>query len=239
MMGKYAPVAGYLTALLFILLCCCADSTVGPANAPPVVQAIGYSIVQTGDTIWVEGRAEDDGEVVKHEWFFEGASQFVETPAGSTFTIAPMSPDTLFECMYRATDNHGLQTVDTTYVWVVEDVGAVTNRIIHPRGGEVYRMGDSVHVRLWPTSIPVTLELVIGRSLFPTGNNKTILPMVQPLISFKIQDVLIDNVWNGSAFVPAEVSPVSDSCKIKVSEYNNPSSYVESAGYFRILPAAQ
>ncbi len=228
----------YLLLLPLLFLACADDTTAPDPATPPLVETDGYLVVETGDTIRLDVVVTDDGAVTKHEWFFEGSNGFVETSTASTVTVAPLTPDSAFICVYRATDNDNLSTTDTVLVWVVNDVTAELPRVVRPSGGETYRIGDTLEVELWPLPGGVRIELEIGEYLLGLpGLDAAVEPSTTPVTAFEIPDSLTYNGWTGSGFELIPVSVVSDSCKIHVSDYDQSHVYGQSAGYFGILPA--
>lgn len=108
-------------------------------------------------------------------------------------------------------------------------------RVIRPNGGETYRIGDTVHIRA-ASNINLNnslLELLVTHSgitdritLNPGGSSMNLYQNCDlPL-------VLSDSMSAGSKVI----SLVSDSIKVRASNYQNNTQRDLSDGYFRVLP---
>jgi hypothetical protein len=196
-------------------------------NRPPVAFAGPQQVVLPGSNITVSGSGQDnDGTIVLCEWFFKGSSGFVPVTDGDTTIVAPGHFDTDYQCILRVTDDGGKVGLDTLRV--------IVSWLRSPNGGEVFRIGDSMHVRMLPSEELANVKLIIYTdddylNLSLPGLGGGILLMGEPVYSFVIPDSLTDAVYG-------RVSLVSDSCRIRVGRYSQPSHYVESAEYFSIIP---
>ena len=80
----------------------------------------------------------------------------------------------------------------------------------------------------------VTFKLIVYRDgdyaeLGLPGINNMIWPPTESIITFIVPDSLTDALFG-------RISMVSDSCRIRVLRYSEPTYFVESAGYFSIVP---
>jgi hypothetical protein len=129
-------------------------------------------------------------------------------------------------CIVKVTDDSGASSEDTLRV-------ALLSWLISPSGGEVYRVGDSLHIQLRPVAEDVGLKLSINDGEFlldVPGLTSSFYPIGRPSVAFIIPDSIYDRFTNGN------VSVVSDRCRIRVFRYSSSSDFVESDTTFAILP---
>jgi hypothetical protein len=196
------------------------------ANVAPIADAGDRQIVLPDSLVSLSGSGSDvDGQIVKYEWLFEGESTFVEVSDGDTAFRAPRSFDTDRISVLRVTDEQGAESVDTQHT--------VVTWLLSPNGGEQFRIGDTARISLLPTQTLVVVKLIVYRDgdyadFGIPGQNGQIWPPSNSTISFVVPDSLTDALFG-------RMSLVSDSCHIRVAAYNNPTTNVESAGYFSIV----
>jgi hypothetical protein len=109
-----------------------------------------------------------------------------------------------------------------------------------PKKGDSFRIGDSINVRMKSSTYAKSgLKLVFGMiEVGPPGANATFNMQTTPVQSFVIPQTFTLNQWVDSLqhSVQVQVSPVSDSCYIRVFNYDVPSEdYAVSYGYFSII----
>lgn len=90
--------------------------------SPPVVNAGNDTTVSINDTVHLHGSATDAySKIVKLEWDIGGTGTFRTSLTGDTFFIAPSTPVNWYKCIFRATDDDGVQALDTDTVHVILD----------------------------------------------------------------------------------------------------------------------
>jgi len=111
-------------------------------------------------------------------------------------------------------------------------------RIISPNGGEIFQIGQPCSVRVSSRQYgQAILEIVIGRRNFPVpGLNRSITLPEDSLIVFTVPESLSVPAYDPVAQQTAlrSYSTVSDSCLIKITDYQN-GEYVDySDCYFTV-----
>jgi hypothetical protein len=87
----------------------------------PVALAGFDTTVSLGDRVNLRGYGKDGlGYVVKWEWDAGGTGNFIAVSTGDTAIVAPMKAGS-YPCVWRVTDDDGLQSVDTILVTVLQD----------------------------------------------------------------------------------------------------------------------
>ncbi|MBD3241627.1 MAG: hypothetical protein GF331_13640 [Chitinivibrionales bacterium] len=196
-------------------------------NDAPVAVAAADSVVAPDSAIMLLGSASydnEDGDVSTYEWYVEGSDGFVPVTGGDTTITAPSSFDTDFLCVLRVADSEDATALDTAHV--------IVSWLRSPNGGQTYHVGDSLHIDMMHINQQVGLELIVVRDgeeyvLNIPGFTGTFYPSNQPRVSFVIPPTIYD-------LIDGQVSPVSDSCKIRAHDYLNHNYGVRSAGYFAI-----
>jgi hypothetical protein len=111
-------------------------------------------------------------------------------------------------------------------------------KVISPNGGETYKVGDSITVKLGSNAAGTSAlaYLIVGsgattkRLRLPgTPSNRDVNPRVTCEVSFRIPESIVES---GVTF-----SLVSDAVKVRVAAYNSETLYFdESDATFRIIP---
>ena len=117
-------------------------------------------------------------------------------------------------------------------------------RVISPNGGEVYRIGDTVIVKLESDSFgQAGVTLFLGRNSLPLnglmGYNGSFNPFVNPVSRFVIPDSFLVQSWNATTNTMENTYPktVSSQCRLFVGKYNQEDQYNDySDTTFTILP---
>lgn len=218
--------------LLLTLAGCNPETTTGPSkpvNTGPIVDAGQYQITGVEQPIQLIGSAVDlDGFIVTYEWFIDGTAGFIETSGPDTTVTAPSASDESFTCLFRVTDNDSNTATDSVVFWVVANMGEIHTRLIRPNGGETYHVGDTLVIEMWPSTTQVGIGLFIDDNVNFNllAGGTSIVPEKSPRFRFALPDSILGT------------SIVSETCRIRVFEYGDPGSYVESAQTFAIRPAA-
>lgn len=88
------------------------------ASSPPTVSVPADTFIGLFDTLTLIGKAFDNGTIITTEWDIGGTGSYTRTTNG-VITIPPFKqPQTRVYCIFRATDNDGETTIDTTVVYV-------------------------------------------------------------------------------------------------------------------------
>jgi hypothetical protein len=89
----------------------------------PIANAGRDTTVSISDQINLTGTASDAyGVIVKWEWDFGNSGSFIETTPDSNYSeIAPVLPDSNFECVLKVTDDDGNEILDTVHISVLLD----------------------------------------------------------------------------------------------------------------------
>lgn len=234
----------HLSAALTLFLACDGTPTANTTSDPtpdttpaPVVFAGHDTLAQPGATLEFAGIATTHDTIVTCEWYFECNDSFTVFPSAAASHTLPAEEDSSYICIFRATDSKGQQGTDTLAIWVTSTGGLRVNR---PDGGEAYRVGDTVHVVLWPVYGSAGLKLVIEDRMFNVpGLSSTFNPSEFPRHSFVVPESFSDQEYSPEldSIVTVTIPTVSNSCRIRVFDYYEPSIFDESDGFFAIVPA--
>jgi hypothetical protein len=106
-------------------------------------------------------------------------------------------------------------------------------QIVKPAGGEIYRVGDTVHIQVRSLfSAASTVYLRFGkRTYMPDSLNRPIDPAMDSMLSFIIPDSAA--ILTGPDQI-TNYSLISDSCAIVIRTYGGGSGYTVSSPYFSI-----
>ncbi len=100
-----------------------ASSSTGPnaistVSKPPVTKTPADTFIGLFDSLTLTATAMDDGSVTSMEWDVGATGRFIGTGDGSLHLAPFKAPVERLTCLFRATDNDGNRTLDTTVVWV-------------------------------------------------------------------------------------------------------------------------
>jgi hypothetical protein len=106
-------------------------------------------------------------------------------------------------------------------------------QVISPAGGEIYRVGDMVHIKVRSAfSAASTVYLRFGkRTYMPDSLNRPIDPTIDSMLSFIIPDSAA--ILTGPDQI-TNYSLISDSCAIVIRTYGGGAGYSVSSPYFSI-----
>ncbi len=196
-------------------------------NFLPIVSVDAPRVVPPGSTFTLTLSARDpDGTAASHEWLFERMNEFISSSGEDTLVRAPRRVDLNFTCVARVTDDAGGVGTDTVRV--------IVSWLLSPNGGEVFYVGDSMHIHFAPIEDQIGVRLIIDTEsdsylLSIPGMNESFVPYSRPRISFVIPEAINDPIYGS-------VSTVSETCRIQAYFYSDHSSTAESAGHFSIRP---
>lgn len=206
------------------------DDGSGPVKPrEPVAFAGADTMVPPDSAIDLIGSSSTDpqGGELTYEWQIgSDTATFVPVSTGDTTIYAPANLQDDYRCVLRVTDDEGLSSTDTVSI-------AVT-WLRSPHGGEVFVVGDSLRVSLFPVYDLVDVRLVVRHGtddfrLKPPGANEAFVPNNSPELAYFLPDSIYD--------LGDMISTVSDSCKILVFRYNASEINCSSLGWFRIVAA--
>jgi hypothetical protein len=194
-------------------------------NCAPTALASGDAAAAPESLITLHADGHDPEGPLSYEWSIGGGG-FTAASGADTTVLAPARFDMDYPCILRVTDDSGATALDTHHV--------IVSWIRSPNGGESFSVGDSLHVQLFAVNELVGLKLMVLRlgedmDLGIGGSTGSFSPMNDPTISFIIPDTIYDDFYG-------PVSTVSDSCRIRIFRYQDSQTYVQSAGFFTILP---
>lgn len=88
------------------------------ASSPPTVSVPADTFIGLFDTLTLVGKASDNGTIIATEWDIGGTGSYTRTTNGVIIIPPYKQPQTRVYCIFRATDNDGETTIDTTVVYV-------------------------------------------------------------------------------------------------------------------------
>ena len=227
MLRALAITAAVATALS--LFAGCDDEPTGGGLLTAVAAADAFVAPETSLVLTGSGSTAPDNDIVSYEWlldtsqFASGAYAFVPVSTGDTTVLSPFDFGD-YSYVLRVTDGEGNTAVDTATVTV--------SWFYSPQGGEVFQVGDSIRLYLFPVDEQLDVRLLIERGgdqlvIQPPGATNFFIGFLEPYHAYYIPDSVYDIV----GWVPL----VSDSCKMQVTRYNTSVSCV-TRGYFSIIP---
>ncbi len=212
-------------AALILVSGCDEGTTILPPQPPLAVAGSDTVVAPDSFVILSAAGSSAPDSIVAYEWQFGSTDTFVMVSAGDTSIAAPHLLWRGWPCVLRITSASGSMAQDTMRVTVSWLKG--------PNGGEVYRVGDSLHVDFFPVDELVGLKLIVNNGgeeflLNIPGVNNAIVPIALPRVSFVVPASIYDAAYGG------DVTTISDSCLILVHRYSEYGYNISSADYFAI-----
>jgi len=186
---------------------------------------------------YVIGRLQKAGSSGNGVWMIDwAASSWTRlTPADSLILVN--EPAVYFGDIDFDSSETGSDT-DTTVV----DPFDPHYRVVRPNGGELFRTGDPCTVQVTAdrsSSARISLLLRGGDDEFMLpGLTASVDPLADSMFYFTIPDTFYRYDYNSGTggYDTVAVSPVSDSCAIRLEDYNATAGYADlSDGFFRII----
>lgn len=215
----------------------------GDTLVDTLVVAVGHRLEYSHD-YWVEGlddslvffpsyEVSDDGATFGLTTVRTGTKVFFDRPV--FVVVTPPDPDTLYRCIMGVEGD--FQRQDTMDIWVSSVPHDPGMRIVKPNGSEVYRVGDTLEIVVWPVAANATLAIVRDDTIdvaIPGMEARNIMPLLTNRFSFAVPDSFPVRTSGGQFF---KIDAVSNHYKVRFASYFVPDRYVLSADYFSIVAA--